>query len=311
MMIFMIKLNYKTLYGVALGLVMRSCTTIAPDALILLKHAYLNERNLVAKRMLEAMIHNAELAAETCRPVCQSPGYPVVYAKIGPDIKIEADIQKTFQKAIVESTREGYLRPSIVHPITRRNSGDNSGVGIPDVETLLEPDLEYAEFAISFKGCGSEVANVLRVLTPAQVGRDGAGIKRLVLESAVAAGGIPCPPVAIGVGIGGQIHYAAKLSRKAVSVRDWTDTNPNEELARLESSLLAAVNSLGIGPAGVGGDTTALTVKVEMVDTHTAICPIAINFHCWTARRSGARIYPDGSVKFREDIHQRKIFFDT
>jgi fumarate hydratase subunit alpha len=298
--------NEKKLYEIALELVKRSCTGITPDALLLLKRAYQNERNLAAKKMLETMIRNAELATETSKPVCQSPGYPVVYTKIGCDVKIDADIQKTFQKAIIESTRRGYLRPSIVHPITRKNPGDNSGVGIPDVEIELDPNLNYADFTISFKGCGSEIANVLRVLTPAQVGKDGVGIKKLVLESTVAAGGIPCPPVAIGIGIGGQMHYAAKLSRKAVSVREWTDTNPNVELARLESDLLLAVNSLGIGPAGVGGDTTALAVKVEMADTHTAICPVAINFHCWAARRSGARIYPDGNVKFKEDMYQLK-----
>ncbi|MEM3586769.1 MAG: fumarate hydratase [Candidatus Bathyarchaeia archaeon] len=299
-------LNEKTIYEIALELVKRSCTGIAPDALVLLRRAHQSERSLAARKMLETMIHNAELATKTGKPMCQSPGYPVVYVRTGCDIKINADIQKTFQRAIVESTKKGYLRPSIVHPITRKNPGDNSGVGIPDVEIELDPNLNYMDFTISFKGCGSEVANVLKVLTPVQVGRDGIGIKKLVLESTIAAGGIPCPPVAIGIGIGGQMHYAAKLSRRAVSVREWTDTNPNEELARLENDLLLAVNSLGIGPAGVGGNTTALTVKVEMADTHTAICPVAINFHCWTARRSGARIYPDGSVKFKEDMYPLK-----
>ncbi|MDH5792750.1 MAG: fumarate hydratase, partial [Candidatus Bathyarchaeota archaeon] len=154
------------------------------------------------------------------------------------------------------------------------------------------------DFIISFKGCGAELANVQRVLTPLQVGEGGIGIKKLVLESVVDAGGIPCPPVAIGIGIGGQTHYASKLSRKAVSVREWTDTNSNDEVATLERDMLAAVNSLGIGPAGIGGDTTALAVKAEMVSTHTAICPVAVNFHCWTARRGGARIHSDGSVEY-------------
>lgn len=295
-------LDEKFLYDIALELVKRSCTGIAPDAMTLLKRAHSNERNLAAKKMLETMIKNAELAKKTNKPVCQSPGYPVVYVRIGQAVKVEANIQKIFQKAIVESTKKGYLRPSIVHPITRKNPGDNSGVGVPDLEVELDPDVEYAEFIVSFKGCGSELANVLRVLTPAQLGKNGLGIKKLVLESTIAAGGIPCPPTAIGIGIGGQMHHAAKLSRKAVSVREWTDINPNQELAKVEDDLLTSVNSLGIGPAGIGGDTTALTVKVEMASTHAAICPVAINFHCWTARRSEVRIYSDGSVKFKEDV---------
>jgi len=289
-------IDEKTLLKIALEVVKRSCTGIAPDAMELLKRAYVNERNTAAKKMLETMIRNAELATEMDKPVCQSPGYPVVYVTLGGGMKLEANIQKVFQKAIIESTKKGYLRPSIVHPITRKNTGDNSGVGVPDVEMEVTPNADHADFIISFKGCGAELANVLRVLTPAQVGKEGIGIKKLLLESVIRAGGIPCPPVAIGIGVGGQIHYAAKLSRKAVSIRKWTDTNPNQELATLEEDLLAAVNSLGIGPAGIGGDTTALAVKVEMVSTHTAICPVAINFHCWTARRSGVRIYSDDSV---------------
>ena len=291
-------INERTLLETALEVVRMSCTGIAPDAMELLKRAHVNERNNAAKKLLETMIRNAELAAAMDKPVCQSPGYPVVYATLGSDIKLEANIQSVFGEAIIELTKKSYLRPSMVHPITRKNPGDNSGMGIPDVEVELAPDADYADFIISFKGCGAELANVLRVLTPLQVGRGGIGIKKLVLESVVDAGGIPCPPVAIGIGIGGQIHYAAKLSRKAVSVREWTDTNSNEEVATLEKDLLAAVNALGIGPAGIGGDTTALTVKAEMVSTHTAICPVAVNFHCWIARRGGARIHSDGSVTY-------------
>jgi fumarate hydratase subunit alpha len=300
-------IDEKNLYEIALELVKRSSTRIAPDAMFLLRQAYQREKSLAAKRMLEAMIRNAELAAETGKPVCQSPGYPVVYVKMSPAIIVNANIQKVFQKAIVDATKMGYLRPSMVHPITRRNPGDNSGVGVPDVEIEISPEQDYTELIISFKGCGAELANVVKVLTPAQVGKDGIGIKRLVLESVIAAGGVPCPPVGIGIGIGGQIHQATKLSRKAIGAREWTDTNPDLELAKLENELLSAVNSLGIGPAGVGGNTTALAVKIEMAYTHTAICPIAINFHCWVARRSGIRIYSDGSTAFKEDMYRPPI----
>jgi fumarate hydratase subunit alpha len=291
-------IDEKKLFNVALELIKRSCTEIASDGMELLEKAYAKERNTAARSMLETMIRNAKLATAENKPVCQSPGYPVVYATLGGDVKLEVGVQTVFQKALVEATKAGYLRPSMVHPITRKNPGDNSGIGVPDVEIEYDHEADYADFILSFKGCGAELPNVLKVLTPAQVGRNGVGIKKLVLESVVEAGGIPCPPVAIGIGIGGQIHYAAKLSRKAVSVRKWTDTNPNKELATMETQLLESINSLGIGPAGVGGDTTALAVKVEMVSTHTAICPVAMNFHCWTLRRRGVRVYSDGSVEY-------------
>jgi fumarate hydratase subunit alpha len=291
-------INRETLIEVAKELIKTSCVGIAPDAMELLRDAYEKERKMTAKNMLKTMILNAELATLENKPVCQSPGYPVVYSKLGGNIRIDAEIKTVFQEAIVESTKAGYLRPSMVHPISRKNTGNNSGIGVPDVEIEYMPQADYADFIISFKGCGAELANVFKVLTTKQVGKNGIGIKKLVLESVIKAGGIPCPPIAIGIGIGGQIHQAAKLSRKAVSIRKWTDNNPNDELDKLEKEILRMVNHLGIGAAGIGGDTTALTVKIDMAYTHTAICPVAINFHCWTARRSGARITSNGDIKY-------------
>jgi fumarate hydratase subunit alpha len=292
------KIDGKKLLEYATEIIKTSCTGISKDAMELLKSACAKERNEYAKKLLEIMILNAELAQQEHKPVCQSPGYPVVYVTLGGDVKIEANIREVFQKAIINLTRDGYLRPSMVHPISRENLGDNSGIGMPDVEIEYNPNADYADFIISFKGCGAELANVLKVLTPTEVGKEGIGIKKLVLESVVKAGGIPCPPVAIGVGIGGQIHYAAKLSRKAVGARKWTDNNSDLKIEKMEKELLNLVNSLGIGPAGIGGDTTALAVNIEVVSTHTAICPVAISFHCWVARRSGIRIYSDGAVQY-------------
>jgi fumarate hydratase subunit alpha len=286
------------LEGIAWELIKKSCTQLPEDVMVLLKDFQNKESNPSAKELLETMIKNAELAAIEGKPICQSPGYPVLYITSGSDFIIDADIQKVFAKAIIKATKEGYIRPSIVHPITRVNPGDSSGKGIPDIEMELRPDSSKLNLVISFKGCGCELANKLQVLTPAQIGENGVGIKRFVLEATVNAGGIPCPPVAVGVGIGGQTHYAAKLSRKVISIQKWTDRNPDGEIAQLENELLQQINKLGIGPAGIGGDTTALTVKVGMVSTHTAICPVAVNFHCWVGRRCGLTIESDKSYKF-------------
>jgi fumarate hydratase subunit alpha len=291
-------INEETLFEAAYCLIRNCCTQLPSDVMQLLKKAYSTERSKAAKSMLDTMIKNAKLAAEEDKPLCQSPGYPVVYAKIGSETKIDANIQKVFLRALIHATKEGYLRPSIVHPISRKNPGDNSGIGVPDLEIEFDPNLESMEVLASFKGCGAELVNVQKVLTPTDVGINGIGIKRLLLQSVVAAGGIPCPPVAIGVGIGGQIHYASKLSRKVVSVRKWTDRNPDAKLEVMERDFLKSVNELGIGPAGVGGDTTALAVKVALVSTHAAICPVAINFHCWVGRRGCARIHRDRSIEY-------------
>jgi fumarate hydratase subunit alpha len=134
-------------------------------------------------------------------------------------------------------------------------------------------------------------------MTPAKLGKDLVGLKRLILETALGAGGKPCPPGGIGIGIGGQMDIACKLSRKAISVRRWDDINPDPALAALEAEMLEGINQLGVGPAGTGGKTTTLAVKIDRAHTHTAIAPVAINFYCWVARRAGIRLYDDGRIE--------------
>ena len=275
-------------------------TGIAPDVRRLLEGAMVRESNPTARGVLATMLENVDLAARG-KSICQSPGYPTVYVRLSPAFPV-VDLTDVLGRAIVQVTREGLLRPSMVHPLSRQNSGDNSGRGVPDVQYEIRPAGKAhsccLEILFSFKGCGAELGNRFRIFTPAELSQPRL-IQRFVAETVLEAGGKPCPPVAVGVGIGGQMHVACNLSRRVVSVRAWDDRHPDGEVAALEEELLALVNSLGIGPAGTGGDTTALAVKVGLAHTHTAICPVAVNFHCWVARRGGLRIHPDGTT---EDI---------
>jgi len=277
-------------------LVSRGATSISPDVLRLMERALDVDESPPARVMLETMIENLKLAQEHKRGVCQSPGLPCIYVRCGREMA-SIDVRTTATTSIVRATNEGYLRPSIVHPLTRKNSGDNSGRGIPNIEIELDPELDYLELIVSFKGCGIELRNAMKVFTPASLGNSLEGLKRFVLETVIKAGAIPCPPIGLGVGIGGQMDMAAKLSRRAISTRKWDDRNPDPELDRLEQGFLTRINELGIGPGGVGGKTTALAVKIGMAYTHTTVCPVAINFHCWVARRFGFKLYPDGSVE--------------
>lgn len=285
--------NSKMLYDEVYDLIHRSCTTISPDVKGLMEKALERETNPTAQSMIKAMIDNVALAKEKDKPVCQSPGYPTVYISFG-DNSMPGDIKDVFKKALTNATNNGYLRPSIVHPLTRKNSGDNSGEGVPNFEFDYVPEQEYLEILISFKGCGAELGNAMKIFTTAQLGENYSGLKKYVLETVINAGGKPCPPFGIGIGIGGQMDVACKLSRKAISTRRWDDKNPDELYSGLEEELLEQINSLGIGAAGTGGDTVALAVKIGGASTHTAIAPVAINFHCWVARRGGIRLYPDG-----------------
>ncbi|HYB21635.1 MAG TPA: fumarate hydratase [Thermodesulfobacteriota bacterium] len=273
----------------------RGITSISPDILKLMMEAREDE-SPQGKSMLDAMVQNVELAQKRKKGVCQSPGIPCIYLRGNPEM-IGFDIKKIMGESIVKATREGYLRPSIVHPLTRKNTGDNSGPGIPNFETEIDPGLGYLEIVVSFKGCGPELFNVFKTFTPESLGKNLEGMKRFLLESVINAGGKPCPPIGLGIGIGGQMDGAAKLSRRAISTRKWDDRNPDPELDRMEQELKARINQLGIGPGGVGGKTTALAVKIGIAYTHTAICPVAVNFHCWVGRRFGFRLFANGTTE--------------
>ena len=276
--------------------VIRAVTEISADVKGLLEDALARETNDTAKSMLTSMVENLSIAKEADKAVCQSPGYPTAWLSFG-DENMPLCVKEAIGDAVAEATRKGYLRPSIVDPLTRVNSGNNTGKGVPNVEYEYVPGQRYVDFIISFKGCGAELGNAMKIMTTATLGKNLSGLKRLILETAINAGGKPCPPYGIGVGVGGQMDVAAKLSRKAISTRKWDDVNPDPELAALEQELKDEINSLGLGAAGTGGDTVCLALKMERAHTHTAIAPVCINFHCWVARRAGIRIYDDGRVE--------------
>ena len=278
--------------------VIRAVTEISADVKGLLEDALLRETNETARSMLGSMIENLAVAKSMDKAVCQSPGYPTTWLSYGED-NFPQYISSVIADALAEATGKGYLRPSIVDPLTRENPGNNTGKGVPNIEYQFHPGQKYVDFIISFKGCGAELGNAMKIMTTATLGldKDYQGLKRFVLETAVNAGGKPCPPFGIGIGIGVQMDIASKISREAISARRWDDVNEDPLLARLEKELKDAINSLGLGAAGTGGDTVCLAVKIGTAATHTAIAPVAINFHCWVARRAGIRIYDDGRIE--------------
>ncbi len=291
-------------YQKVFDLLHQSCTSISPDALYLMGQAAQKETNAEAKTFIETMLKNVELAGQMDKPVCQSPGFPSVWIRWGEAVQPNlTNLMGNITQAVVDCTKQGYIRPSIVHPLTRHNSGDSSGKGVPNFELRYEKDLPYCEIVVSAKGCGAELPNVAKILTPATLGKNYKGLKQLVLDTIVGnsgfigARGFPCPPFSVGIGIGGQMDVAAKLSREAISTRSWLDHNPDPLFDELEQELLADINKLKNGPAGIGGDTTALACKIGWAGTHTAICPVVINFHCWVARRFGVRFYADGHTE--------------
>lgn len=170
-----------------------ACTGIAPDVEVLLRTAAEREENDTARSVLMTMLENAELAQEQDKPACQSPGFPCVYVTYGGDVHLP-DLREVFTVAMRRCTEAGYLRPSMVHPLTRKNSGDNTGPGVPNFEVDFCPELDYVEFIVSFKACGAELVNGVKGFTAATLGLKLSGLKKYVLDPVIKGKGIPCPP---------------------------------------------------------------------------------------------------------------------
>ncbi|MEM2934115.1 MAG: fumarate hydratase [Methanocellales archaeon] len=255
-----------------------------------LKRAYEAEVEEVPKMQLKSILDNIELAEATNTPMCQDTGIPIFYINLPPGI---GSIEKAIIDGVREATKTIPLRPNAVHPLTRKNPGDNVGEKLPYINYKLW-DRNYLEITVLPKGAGSENWSSLGMLTPAQGIK---GIKEFALNAVVKAGSNPCPPIIIGMGIGGSADIAMKLAKEAL-LRPIDVRHSDRQIAELEEELFNAINELGIGPMGLGGKTTLLGVNIEYAYCHTASHPVAINIQCWAARRASARIYPDGEVEY-------------
>ncbi|AEE97007.1 fumarate hydratase [Mahella australiensis] len=235
-----------------------------------------------AQYILNQLIDNIKLAREQQMPICQDTGMAVVFVEMGQDVHITGSyIIDAINEGVRRGYRKGYLRKSVVKdPLERVNTGDNTPA-IIHVEIVPGSSLSIT---VAPKGFGSENMSALKMLKPAD-GID--GIKAFVLDTVKAAGGNPCPPVILGIGIGGTMEKAAYIAKKAL-LRDAGQPNSNESVASLEQELLHTINALGIGPQGLGGAVTALAVHIETFATHIAGLPVAINMQCHASRHKTA-----------------------
>ncbi len=233
------------------------------------------EENQVAKSQLQAILKNIELAKNHGIPMCQDTGIMIFFVELGTEFHPGFDLEAAIKEAVILATAEIPLRPNAVNPLTRQNSGDNTGIGIPDINWKLVPGNQL-KITAAPKGAGSENMSALHMFNPKEIEH----IPNFVLETVVNAGGMPCPPLMIGVGIGGSFDAAARLAKEALLEPLYTPMNSFEE------EILEAVNALGIGCMGLGGSITALAVHVKTAYCHTASLPVAINIQCWANRHA-------------------------
>ncbi|EQF26272.1 hydrolyase, tartrate alpha subunit/fumarate, Fe-S type domain protein [Clostridioides difficile CD160] len=250
---------------------------LGEDVLSCIKERAKSEKSEVGKNILNILVENAEIAKEKNIPICQDTGMAVFFVELGQEVVIEGD---TLTDAINEGVRqgyeEGYLRKSVVSPISRVNTKDNTPAIIH--YEMVKGDKVKIEFAA--KGFGSENMSKMKMLKPS----DGLeGIKKFIIDTVSEAGPNPCPPMVIGVGIGGTVDKCAQIAKKAL-FRELGEFNKDENIAKLESELLASINKLGIGPQGLGGTTTALGLNIETFPTHIAGLPVVVNINCHASR---------------------------
>lgn len=278
-------ITQKQVEDVICNLLKQAVIHLSSDVVNALDEAYKREEKDIARTNLEAILTNIKAADELKIPMCQDTGLPIVFVKLG---KVEVEnLYEGIRKGVEKATKEIPLRPNVVDPLTRINTGNNVGKLIPQIDVELVEG-EYIEFTVFPKGFGSENNNALKMGLPG----DGVeGIKKFVVDTVKKAGGKPCPPTVVGVGIGGSSDMAMKLAKKAL-LREVGVFHSEERISSLEKEILEFINDTGIGPMGLGGKTTALDVKIEYADTHTAGLPIGVCIQCWADRHASAVLKP-------------------
>ena len=250
----------------------RAVTTLPPDVEAALIRAFAEETDPVARGELENILENISLARKGNLPLCQDTGVPVVYVTLPPTVLFEDGLFDAIAAGVRRATTEVPLRPNVVDPVTRHNTGDNVGEGMPAVH--VRPGTRLSVTVLP-KGAGAENMSRIEMLLPSEVEKIPDVVVRCVLD----AGARPCPPLVLGVGIGGTFDLAATLAKEAL-------LEPIDSMDPYETSICDAVNRLGIGPMGLGGGTTALAVKVRRAACHTASLPVAVNVQCWANRHA-------------------------
>jgi len=279
----------ETIIDGLVALIKKAETELPKDVISALKNAYEIEEG-VAKKQIETILKNVDLAKKSSRPMCQDTGIQTFFVKVGVNYPHINQLKDLINKAVKKATIDIPIRPNTVDPFTGRNQGDNTGDFIPYItwDFIEGTDVYITAFP---KGGGSENMSKLGMLKPG-VGIE--GVKDFVVDEMIKAGGKPCPPTVVGIGIGGGADLALKLGKIAL-LRPVGVRHKDKNISAIEIELINRINKSGIGPMGLGGKTTVLDVHIEKAHRHPASLPVGIAVQCWADRRANMVIYADGS----------------
>jgi fumarate hydratase subunit alpha len=272
------RINVKRVTKAVRKLFIEANTVLSEDVIEALHQAQSREESETGRQVLQKIIENADIARRKKMPICQDTGLAVVFVELGQDVHITGGpLHAAIEEGVRQAYNEGYLRKSVCDPLSRKNTTDN-------LPAIIHVDIvsgDRLKIITMPKGGGSENCSAAKMLTPA-AGIE--GIKKFVYETVEAAGANPCPPVIVGVGIGGTLEQSCVMAKKAL-LRPVGEANRiDERVEQIEKELYQSINNLGIGPAGLGGRVTALAVHVEMMPCHIASLPVAVNIQCHVAR---------------------------
>jgi tartrate/fumarate subfamily iron-sulfur-dependent hydro-lyase alpha chain len=275
----------------AQALYIRALKELPPDIKRGFVRLQASETAPTARQVLATMVTNIEVAERTDNLLCQDTGVPIYNVWIGRGVAVDGfALKQALRRGCERATREYPLRSSVVHPLTRKNEHTSCGIGVPVIHIDFIDAPDRLEIEMVPKGSGSENNSFLKMAIPAE-GID--AIKTFVVDCVLAAGGKTCPPTIVGVGLGGTSDLAVALAKRAAT-RELGTSCADPDGAALEAQLSAAVNQLGVGPQGLGGDATAFAVHIELAATHITMNPIAVNMQCHSARRARATFTPMG-----------------
>lgn len=272
--------------------ILRASLMIPRDVEDALARALEREETDVARSQLRAILEDVSIARTERRPICQDTGIVSFYLTAGFDFPHTAAIVRQLERSLVASTKAIPLRPNTAHPLTGSNPGDNTGPRMPMVD-LMFAEGDGLTVDVLPKGGGSENQSVLWMLTPAEGIK---GFRKRLVDHIQKAGGKPCPPLVLGIGLGSPADLALRLAKRALA-RPLGSHHPEWPVAELESSILAELNELGVGPLGLGGKTTLLDVHVEYTYRHPASYPVALAVQCWADRRARVSVSRDLDVR--------------
>lgn len=253
------------------------------------------ETSELARFQLDKILQNAQMADAAHSVICQDTCISSYKVVLGTKADIDGDIAKALSQGTAQASKNLPTIPHSVHPLTKENSGDGTGPGTPIIHWEVAPGADYVEITAQPVGAGGDLCSTLKVFSASV---PFAEVKKYIIDTVAEAGSKPCPPMTIGIGLGGMFESVTGLAKKA-AMRPLNQRHPEKQITDLEDELLGLINELGIGPMGFGGRTTALFVNIEYANTHTPVLPVAIKVNCWAVRRKTARLYSDGRVEYR------------